>query len=320
VRPSSYAEFAYTAQGVADIRRLERKIVKAVGAEVATEYEPRKWRLAWQRNCLRPIEWLWIGRSTYLSGKRDKRPLIVAEYLPCRKCEGCLAVRSRMWAGRAVAEYDRAAVTWMGTFTMSPEQHSLLDLRIAERTGNRSLTQVELLRERTSLFGQEVTAWLKRIRSGAFERTGRTGSMRYLLVAEVHDSEKTNEWMRGRPHFHMLLHEAFAGALVSPEEIRDVSKDGIRRITVADDAMIRKAWTFGYTKFERCIDSRSAYYLCKYLSKAMMWRVRPSLHYGRETVSTPAEAGERARASERESTSPPKDETFLSLRTEGEVS
>lgn len=288
MRPSSYGEFAYTVHGVADAYQLERKVVKGLKAGVATEVAFRHWRLAWQLGCLRPIEKLWVGRASI---RKEKKPIFVDEYLPCRECEACLVRRSRMWAGRAVDEFERAACTWMGTFTMSPDQHAMLDLRVAERTGNRALTAVELLRERTCVFGQEVTIWLKRVRDGVYRRTGQSGTMRYLLVAEVHDSEKTDEWMRGRPHFHMLLHEASVGAVVSVDEYffkrEEVRGDIVENIYAADSAMIRQAWTLGFTKFQLCRDSKSAYYLCKYMSKAMMWRVRPSIRYGREPAILP---------------------------------
>lgn len=288
MRPSSYGEFAYSVQAVADAYQLERKVAKGIRAGVAKEVAFRHWQLAWQLGCLRPIEKLWTGR---VSIRTKKKPIFVDEYLPCRKCEACVMSRSRMWAGRAVDEYNRAAVTWMGTFTMSPEQHAMLDLRVAERTGNRPLNSVELLRERTSVFGSEVTNWLKRVRDAAYKRTGHAGTMRYLLVAEVHNSEKTDDWMRMRPHFHMLLHEASVGAIISVDEYflkrEEVRNEFVENIYAADTAMVRETWTLGFTKFLRCRDSKSAYYLCKYMSKAMMWRVRPSIRYGREAEILP---------------------------------
>lgn len=248
------------------------------------------------------------------------KPILVDELVPCRKCESCLRNRSRLWAARARDEYNRAARTWMGTFTMSPAEHAVLDIRIAERTGNRVLTAEELMRERTSEFGTEVTKWLKRVRKAAFERTGHTATMRYLLVAEVHDSEETEEWMRGRPHFHMLLHEVFCGALIQGKPVdallaydpvkrigfseemlaKEVKRRGktVIGIFATDQSMIRQAWEFGFTTFELCFDSKSAFYLCKYMSKAMMWRVRPSLGYGRveQDRNTGAEATDRSGA------------------------
>lgn len=290
MRPSSYGEFAYSIQAVADVYQLERKVVKGIRAGVAKEVAFRHWQLAWQLGCLRPIQKLWTGR---VSIRAKKKPIFVDEYLPCRECEACKMSRSRMWAGRAVDEFARAAVTWMGTFTMSPEQHAMLDLRVAERTGNRPLTSSELLRERTGVFGSEVTSWLKRVREASYKRTGLNGTMRYLLVAEVHDSDKTDEWMRKRPHFHMLLHEASVGAIISVDEYYEkqdvVRGESVVNIYAADTAMVRETWQLGFTKFVMCRDSKSAYYLCKYMSKAMMWRVRPSIRYGRETTKTTAE-------------------------------
>ena len=62
--------------------------------------------------------------------------------------------------------------------------------------------------------------------------------------------------------------------------------------------MIRKAWQLGFTQFELCRDSRSAGYLCKYLAKDMLWRVRASKAYGQEEDSEGTEP--RATPEERE--------------------
>lgn len=281
-------------------------MLAGVRAGVATEVAPRHWELRWQLGCLTPVRFHYVGRR---SRRKATKPMLVDELVPCRKCEACVKSRARMWFARAMDEFDHAARTWLGTFTMSPGEHAQLDVQIALRNGNRVLSQEELLRERTGEFGKHVTAWLKRVRSASFERTGVSRTMRYLVVAEVHDSEETDPWMRGRPHFHMLLHEGFCGAVVEGDPsvalaaLRDAEDAGVPKplgfsgemiakkverrgkcvdaIFATDQSLIKQQWQLGYTVFELCFDSNAASYPCKYLMKSAMWRVRPSLKYGR---------------------------------------
>ena len=73
---------------------------------------------------------------------------------------------------------------------------------------------------------------------------------------------------------------------------------------VADDGMIRKAWTLGFTQFEWASSATAAVYLCKYISKAMHVRVRASAGYGRIGM----ERGSRNRPSPEEEMSKAKRE------------
>lgn len=186
-------------------------------------------------------------------------------------------MRSSHWAHRAETEFEAAQATWLGTLTLSPFHHAVIDARVARRAQQRGSawltdwTKQEVFRARAGEIGKEVSKYLKRIR-----KAGR-GPFRYMLVAEAHDSARTSEEMRGRPHYHLLLHEGHLGALVRPEEYHLTSNGVIR---VDDKSPLRTQWEFGFTQIEQCRDSQSASYLCKYLSKAMLWRVRASLRYG----------------------------------------
>lgn len=218
-----------------------------------------------------------------------------------------------MWGARAIHEYEFWPVTAFGTFTLSVENHLELDNRARLRLWDAGvsfdhLSEVEMFTERAREFGNEVTRWIKRIRQG---RDGRSPTfVRYLLVAERHDSDKTGPELRGRPHFHMLLHDMQAGCAMrgSPAaalaqgksftecsveagewEVRNVvDKKGVWRphVFLRDEAFIRKNWTLGFTKFQWAEDANSAWYVCKYLSKEMRCRVRASQRYGSpETIS-----------------------------------
>lgn len=287
-----------------DARALRAKVRKGLKQGRATS-RPRtlatkgeSWELHWEFDCTAPIVVNWTGRK--VRGYDGPLPYLVAEFLRCRKCKACDVTRSRYWAGRAVTEYESAERTLMGTFTLSPDEHALLDLRVSKDVpGFHNGTLEERTRLRTSYFGQELTRWLKRVRKAARDRGQPvSGNVRYMLVSEVHDSENTNPWMRHRPHFHVLLHEVISGALIlgntaqawldgtDGELVRKKykSRDGTWKtgIFVTDDAMVRQTWSLGFTKFQVCDDSKSAFYLVKYISKSMMFKIRASLRYGDE--------------------------------------
>lgn len=257
-------------------------------------------------DCESPGEFELWARWSATHGK-SVRPIGVHVRTRCRKCFLCKRRKSMFWAGRAVTEYQLWPRTLMGTFTMSLDSHNDLDYRITARLARgrvdfRTLSEEERFAERCKEFGYEVTKWFKRLRKGDASHV--KPQFRYLLVAERHDSEFTGPEMRGRPHFHVLLHEMQAGALVrgSPQAaiaagridtwcdveggeyecrmVRDRRGRWVPAAFVRDDAFIRKNWTFGHTKFQWASNANSAFYVCKYLTKAMSARVRASEHYG----------------------------------------
>lgn len=210
-----------------------------------------------------------------------------------------------MWIGRAMTEYEQSARTWMGTFTLSPEEHYKLDARMCagvwSDTKGRWLRQPitlgelspeELFKRRAQEFGAEVTRWLKRVRKEVWQRTSLNANFSYLLLAEQHTGA-VGSAVYGRPHYHILLHEKQAGALILDGEIHKAVHDDIEHIYVRDNAVVRKHWTLGYTRFEGCINAKSAIYLCKYLTKGMQARVRASINYGR--TETPKQNAQRAK-------------------------
>lgn len=224
----------------------------------------------------------------------------------CRKCAICMVSRSRFWGGRAFDEYQASARTIMGTFTMSPEKHQEFDYRLQlGESGVRpprdlvAMTDVERFVARADIFGDEVTRWIDLIRKG--QKLPLAGGhwkpkVRYLLIAEAHDSETTSDVMKGRPHFHILLHEQEAGALIGGDVAQALEKGRSYeweryykknkygqwepRLRASNDAWLKSKWTHGHTSFDLCLTANSAVYVCKYLSKAMMMRVRASQCYG----------------------------------------
>lgn len=224
-----------------------------------------------------------------------------------------MSYKAWFWGERAKAEYEAATLTLFGTITMAPEQHYMLDARIASGTrvplnakelkegvdlnskpwkrppvSLRDLAAQELFGKRVQAFGDELRVYLDRIRKG---RDGQKPDLRYLLVAEAHDGATTSEEMRGRVHFHLMLHTTTPELLVrgrpgEPPNEWYVHRDG--KIFVADTGWLRTQWTYGFTKFEVAKDHRAAWYVCKYITKAMACRVRASHKYGKTRSGTEA--------------------------------
>lgn len=270
------------------------------------------WELVSEPWCDAPITFeLWANVSArgsagddgwiyQLGGRNDVRPLGLIGKGPCRKCERCLKMRRRFWEDRAVAEYKANPRTFFGTITMSPDEHYLLDARATARLAEGqvrfgSLSGAEMFKERCREYGLELTRYFKRIRAG---RGGHKAiQLRYMLVAEAHDGPKTSPELRGRPHFHIVLHESEVGTLVEGDplavkcgeersgefEVRFwKSKTGRwhRHVYVHDDAFLRTNWQLGFTKFQFAESPQMATYACKYLSKSLLYKVRASYRYG----------------------------------------
>jgi len=207
----------------------------------------------------------------------------------CRKCQACRDRKAMYWTGRAIDEFQWSPATYMATLTLRPEMHYFFDAQMSVPFVRRGklvrdaiqadrLSDSDLFRHRTQEIGREITTYFKRLRKyGA--------SYRYLLVAEAHEGSPGSA-VYGRPHFHVLFHETEIGTLVHGEHCQVVPGYCHRckrmHVTgeVCDDAMVRKTWPHGFTKVVRCVDAASAGYLCKYVSKSMVSRVRASIDYG----------------------------------------
>lgn len=203
-------------------------------------------------------------------------PLTVIMRVRCRKCEWCKKMRQRFWTGRAMAEYEASPRTWMATFTCRLDEHYKIDSSARVRLHSHGvefdeLPEVEQFEARCVELGAHITLWLKRMRKAGAQ-------FRYLMIAEAHKGD-TNQEMRYRPHVHMLLHERSWGS-VWPYENKWVQKEGKWHEYMPDTAFPREQWPLGFTRFEVANDARTAVYLCKYLTKSAMVRVRPSQRYG----------------------------------------
>lgn len=264
-----------------------------------------RWFVNGAMSCETPVRIQYIARSTF--GATAKKPLTLEVLHRCRKCKSCEKARSRMWAARAAVEFERSARTWFGTLTLGPQEHAVVD-QLVSRAGlwpdrsRLSEAQFEkaLFRARASIVGEQVSSWLTIVREFAFMRLHKREQVRYLLVAEKHDSNKTAVFMRHRPHFHMILHEMSAGAVFAGS-IEDAkcgvdNADLVLRkergvegwvpfVFAKDDCFARRAWPLGHTKFKYCDTPRAAHYICNYLYESDMTRMRASVRYGKVSVS-----------------------------------
>lgn len=173
----------------------------------------------------------------------------------CRKCGPCRRARAAYWRIRAEQEIAVSGRSWFVTLTLAPEEHFRMKVQASVRLAAQGvefdrLTADEQFAQRHKEICRELTLWIKRVRkqSGV--------SLRYLLVAEAHKS--------GLPHYHALVHETAADGKVTA-------------------ATLRGQWKLGFTKANLVAQergSKSAAYVCKYLSKSALSRVRASQGYG----------------------------------------
>lgn len=216
--------------------------------------------------------------TSYGPGPRGQQAYSLILHTKCRKCSACLRIKQRAWTARAVAETRQSERSWFGTMTFAPSTLHRLRSQARFRLANGgtdydALSLAEQFDELMREVNVELTLFLKRVRA----ESGAT--LRYLSVCETHQS--------GEPHLHMLLHED-----------TDVP---VREKTLS------KQWAAcGFTKWRLVRDAKAAFYVCKYISKSALGRVRASVRYGLDKHARKglAEQRERERSAQREKTPP----------------
>lgn len=189
------------------------------------------------------------GRWSVYDGGQHMLRIIL--WTRCRNCEMCRKHRANLWRLRCTEEIRRSSRTWFGTMTFAPENLYLVIAR-ARDIANRRRVSLESLPppQRFSYIakaaGEHVTKFMKRIRKNSGSK------LRYVVVVEQHKS--------GDPHFHCLIHEV---------------SDPVRW------KVLSKAWDQGFSQFNLVQDKAAAGYVAKYLSKALLARVRASKGYGK---------------------------------------
>jgi len=195
--------------------------------------------------------------------------MTVVMRVKCRRCGWCRKTRAADWAVKALEEYVVAPRTWMGHLTLAPDQHARMHaLAIMGRnvTGKDGVVRNVVppmtdfgaqppevqFSQLVRIIGHDLTLFIKRVRKNAH------APFRYLLGAEQHKS--------GLPHFHMLVHEVNADAPIRKN-------------------VLKEAWPLGFTKFSLVDSPGGAVYVCKYMAKESLSRMRASFQYGQKPYS-----------------------------------
>lgn len=248
--------------------------------------------------CENPVGMEFHSRDSATHGKKVV-PIRALMKVQCRRCETCRENDVRQWMARAFNEAGTWPRSYMGTVTMSPEQHYELDARVhsrlwAQAVNMADLSESELFTARAGEFGLELTKYFKRLRKGDAEHAA--PRFRYLLVAEAHPGRRGVTEVTDRPHFHLILHEVDEQSLVrgNPNDVLDlhvtsgelehrrVQRRGewMDGVFVRDGAFLREKWELGFTTFELITNPQAIAYVCGYINKAKMARVRASERYG----------------------------------------
>ena len=74
--------------------------------------------------CENPVTVYGIGLPSFL--RPTEAPMPVEQQVRCRKCDGCLAHKARLWIARGVDEIKASTRTWFGTLTVRPEDRFVL--------------------------------------------------------------------------------------------------------------------------------------------------------------------------------------------------
>ena len=244
-------------------------------AHGATRVSPESTRLVWDlRRTPLPCEA--PPRVPDLYSTED--PILVSLGVPqrkwwvelivrCRKCPNCLRVRSWEWAARAKRECAMWPNTLFGTLTVKPEELARASAIASRRLVEEGIpllhqTADQLFSEKVAVIGEWITLYIKRVRKAL------KTPARFLLVAEHHKS--------GEPHFHMLWHEVVRPTADQWDTYRVLVDQW--QGNIINELPTGHGWAV-WSGIDRT-DPREARYVCKYLSKSLLGRVRPSQLYG----------------------------------------
>lgn len=205
----------------------------------------------------------------------------------CRRCEKCLARREAHWRLRALYECGLGIRTWMVTLTLDPSElaHALAICRVnmkCQGLDYDELPEEDRFQQLDRVFYAKFQKRLKLLRKAGPE-------FRYLAVTEVHNGEGVYADMRV-PHWHVLFHETNPSKPLRYDLDwkgswkREIGPDGkTRAVPIAHSKDWRPFWPYGFWE-AKLKPADEATYVCKYLSKDMLARVRASIGYGNGNV------------------------------------
>lgn len=235
----------------------------ASGKAIRKNLSTVEWNVA--GSCIDPQMVNLIGRDV---APVQHRALFLDIETRCRRCEPCLKARGGLWAHRAIREVEGASRTWFCTLTVKPEKRfeylSIARKEYADRYHDDfdSLSESRRFLALHRVMARDFTKFLKRVRKGRREHGEETVSFRYLCVAEAHKD--------GFPHLHALIFEKRGQPIRWERLNREWFIHGI-----------------GFGEFKLIGEGegeRRAWYVCKYLAKSMLARVRASHGFGKHDL------------------------------------
>lgn len=192
-----------------------------------------------------------------------KTPYQVEAFVPCNQCELCRWSKRKSWEERMQNELAKANRTWFCTLTAAPLSHLKWEMVAKGRKYTKGRPWHEFTVKQQGMLVNRVATpdlqrWVKRVRKAH----GVHGMLRQIIIPEFHTKK-----LRGKPHFHVLLHEVSA-------------------LYPMRKKLLDKTWHEGFTNFKLVKDrERSAEYISKYVAKDEFHdgaRIKCSLRYGRE--------------------------------------
>lgn len=236
-----------------------------------------RWEWDVSGNCRSAIDVQLIARTEYKQRgpafyrvhPTEARSVMLDMQVRCRTCEECRAAKARHWSFRAQEEIRAWPRTWLGTLTLSTEWHYQMKLRASrhlDKNGIRfeDLDTAEQFQLRCAEIGKELQLFQKRFRKAA------GGKYRLLVVFEKHDGKRGPPGaVYGLPHVHMLVHEC--------DPLAPVRK-----------RTLEAQWRLGFSSW-KLVDKEtpsSGSYVCKYIAKENLSRVRASQFYGLTSETT----------------------------------
>lgn len=279
------------------------------------------WKWDISGDCLNPVYREMYGRP-YMDkptlGPSQSRWLEVRAR--CRTCEKCLAQRGKLWRGRLLGELRQSQSenrrSWFVTLTANPTMRTYYKMKANQRfirggkapkekgsfecTDFENTSEADRFRMIHREISRDITLFLKRLRSEPVTRWRRRKGLvsagmyalhpkkeakrlfrlwvtenpcpkqariRYVIVTEAHKAAEVF------PHYHILIHEC--DHQLTADHIKDQWRS---RIGFIDRKLVKG-------------EPEAMLYLCKYLTKSSLARVRASNGYGRnvQTISDPSE-------------------------------
>lgn len=154
--------------------------------------------------------------------------------IPCGKCAGCRAQKTREWADRMILELDHSKKAVFLTLTYNDDH---LPVKCQVTTGQMEMT----------LQKRDLTLFFKRLRKRYADR-----EIRYYAVGEY--GKNTH-----RPHYHVIL---YGFSLADFKDIEIKGKNELGQLYYKSDELAESVWKLGF-----CLLSDVSWNTCAYVAR-----------------------------------------------------